>query len=310
MDSLGKMKQNAIDLPFHVFQYSSHLEFLQDAYDYFHERDESISYDQIALACGLKSRTHARNLVKGIQKATELQLFQICEFFGVHDEEEKKYLVYLQEFQNCSDVPTAQSIFQRLVELQRRKQPLANPFKEIEVATSVLHMTLLSAFELESVEQTPTALSVLFKGRYTEEEIIAAVGDLLRCGFIQKDALTGRLKLLQKHIRKYDYNANLFLQKFHEQCLDLARDALLREPTSDRYLIGASFSINHKVFPRLIQKINAFVENLMRLEGVAGESDTIVQLNTQLIKMTKSERGLGQVTTEREFADTKNSVIA
>ena len=98
-------------LPFSIFQYSSHLEFLQDAYDTFHSKDESFSYDKIATACGIRSRTETRNIFKGIKKPTETNLASIGTLFGL-DEDEKQYLSCLYRFHEAGGSPTAYQIFQ------------------------------------------------------------------------------------------------------------------------------------------------------------------------------------------------------
>ena len=126
--------------------------------------------------------------------------------------------------------------------------------------------------------------------------------------------MSGRYDLCQKHIKKYDYNSNFFLKRYHSQSLEVAKAALEKEATSERYLVGASFCINSKIFPRIVQKMNAFVENLMQLEGVAGSPDTVVQINQQLIRMTtghaNNESVLGRESAERVLVQTQNSVIA
>jgi uncharacterized protein (TIGR02147 family) len=301
--------------PFSIFQYSSHLEFLQDAYDSTHAQDESFSYDKIATLCGLKSRTEARNVIKGLKKPTEPQLLQLASCLGLNDPDEKKYLLCLFRFHEAGGSAASYEIFQKLIALQSAKLPAQNPFREIEIATSVLHMTILSVFELPNMAQDLAFLAALLKDRYSREEIGAAIQDLEIHHFIQRDAATAKWVLCQKHIKKYDYNSNFFLKRFHTQSLKLAQDALENEAPSERYLVGASLCINSKVFPRIVQKMNAFVENLMQLEGVAGSPDTVIQFNQQLIKVTtpghaNNERGLGHEVTERGLDPLENTVIA
>ncbi len=300
-------------LPFSIFQYSSHLEFLQDAYDYAHSQDESFSYDKIATLCDLKSRTEARNFFKGIKKPTDQTLTKIAGLFGL-DEDETRYLSCLHRFYEAGGSAAAYALFEKLISFQKQKLPATNPFREIEIATSVLHMTLLSILELEQVDQDPVALAHFLKNRYTVAEIHSALIDIEKHGYARRNAATGGLVPSQKHIKKYDYNTNFFLKRYHDQCLEAARSSLENETPSERYLVGASFCINSKIFPRIVQKMNAFVENLMQLEGVAGSPDTVIQINQQLIKMTSGhaneESGLGRKTTERALDQTQNPVIA
>lgn len=299
-------------LPFNIYQYSSHLEFLQDAYAYFHSEDETFSYDRIAELCGLKSRTEARNLLKGQKKASDAQLAAFARIFAL-GESEAKYLVCLSRFAEAGGNPAAFELFQKLIALQKENSPAAAPFRDVEVATSVLHMTLLSVLDLSDAPRSAEEITAKLKNRYPQADVAAALVDLENCGYATRDS-EGRLVVSQKHIKKYDYNSNFFLKRFHQQSLAIAKDALENEATSERYLVGASFCINGKVFPRIVQKMNAFVENLMQLEGVAGDADTVVQFNQQLIKMSAGGTaevgpGLRRESAERAFAENQNEGI-
>lgn len=274
-----------LKLPFSIYSYSSYSEFFQDAYEYFHKKDEKFSFDHIANVCDFKSRTLARSLIKGIQKPTVGQLKKLCFCFGL-DAAAQEYVNCLLQFQGAEGSPAAFELFQKLAKIQKAKLPGASPFKEIEIATSVLHLTLLSALEIPNLPRSTSELKKILKDRYTKEQIENAFSDLEKYNYIQvtKDGI----EIQQKHIKKYDFGQNFFLRKYHDECLEVAKHALHNEPQESRYLVGSSFTINQKVYPRIIKKINTFMENLMLLEGVAGKPDTVVQVTTQLVRMTKT----------------------
>jgi|GEM_PF-3912525 len=290
-----------LHLPFSALNYSSYKDFLQDAYEQWHSQDESFSYELLAQNCELKTRTQAKNIIKGIHAPTTDQLLRLATYFGL-DDKEKKYLLCLFKFQDTKSGPQAFELFEQLMQMQKSEASKINPFKDVEVMTSVLHMTLLSVFEFNNKINAQEIVELL-KNKFSYEQVLSAIQDLVDIKYIELSE-TGEWIMLQKHIRKYDYNSNFFLKKFHNECLDLSRQALNEDETSERYLIGASFAINHRVFPRIIQKVNAFIENLMQLDNVGGTPDTVVQLNTQFIKMTKvtdteKKRVLGSIGAER-----------
>lgn len=272
-------------LPFSIFSYSSYLEFLQDAYEHFHSKNESFSYEVIASICEFKSRTHARNLLKGIQKAKLSEIKALARCFLLEGEE-AKYLECLFLFEQAKNSEAAVELFQKLMAAQKNSRIGKNPLRELEVATSLLHMTVLSILDFEKAPFEVSEIKAALKDRFSEEDIARALSDLVELGFIQRTASGQRWSIIHKHVKKIDLNPNFFLARFHEQCLDVARDSLVNEQPGQRYLVGSNFSVNAKVFPRIVQKLNAFLENLMQLEGVAGGADTVVQINAQLIKMT------------------------
>lgn len=268
--------------PFQAFQYVSLSQFYQDYYEYNRSLDESFSFSKVAELCQLRSRTEARNLVKGIKKLTEANIISLLECFPV-EKRELEYLLLLNDLEQACDTQHASEYLKKIMLIQQ-KENQSNSFREIEVATSILHMTLLSIFDLHDISQDPSDISKKLKSKYSKEQIEQAIKDLFDLDFIKKE--NGSWKNSQKFIQKYDYTRNIFLQNFHVECLDHAKDSIEKEDVSDRYLVGASFCINSKVFPRIVQKMNSFAENLMLLENVAGDNDTVVQFNQQLVKMT------------------------
>lgn len=269
--------------PFKAFQYTSTPEFFQDYYEYIKSIDKTFSFSKIARLCSFRSRTEVRNLIKGLKRFSKESIKKLSKAFYMSQKEEE-YLILLSNFEKIDTNIEAQELFKKLTKIQQEENQV-EAFKEIEITTSVLHMTLLSLFDLEDAPSDPKEISSVLKSKYTIEEISKSIEELQSFGFIKMD--NSKWVGQQKFIKNYDFKKNIFLQNFHQECLDVAKDSLINEGTSERYLVGASFCINSKVFPRIIQKMNTFIENLMMLEGVAGESDTVIQFNQQLIRMTK-----------------------
>src|SRR5689334_12825884 len=100
--------------PINIFNYSSVTEFLEDAYSTIHAKNPEFSYQSIADQCGFKSRTLARNLIKGATKPTRAQLQKLAEVIGL-DDQEQSYLLGLAQFSEVRDQKAAYELFQRLL---------------------------------------------------------------------------------------------------------------------------------------------------------------------------------------------------
>ncbi len=295
-------------LPFSACSYSSYKEFLTDAYEYLHAKDETISYEKIAIACDLKTRTHAKNIIRGEQKPNSKQINALADFFQL-PEAEKKYLDCLMKFNDPQNSNVASELIQQLMTIIKMEVKVDNnPFHDVQVMSSFLHLSILSIFEF-APNSTTNEIHKLLRERFDLTAINQAIQDLEKLKYIAYSKVSNTSNervLLQKHIRQYDYNSNYFLKNFHNECLDMAKKTLNEDPTSERYLVGASFAINSKIFPRLIQKINAFIENAMKMGELAGEPDMVVQLNSQLLKITivnntEQKSVLGMNNAEREL---------
>jgi uncharacterized protein (TIGR02147 family) len=297
-------------LPFSILGYADALEFFQDAYEVSHAQNPMVSYDSLAQACGFKSRTFCRNLIKGTQTATLAQWKKLGEVFSFNATE-LNYLDCLVRFKSTSENATAFALFQDLLKFQREQGTQENPFRELEVATSLLHLSLLSLMEIKAFEEDTIVLARLLRDRYSPTEIQTAITELEKYGYVTREA--GVLKQNQSYVKKIDLKSNHFLRMFHAECLTLSQKALFEFPTEDRYLVGVNFAIPEKNFQRIVQKLNGFLENIMQTENATGRAEAVVQLNAQLIRMTASnhvaptEQMLSRKTTETVSGEKTNN---
>ncbi len=279
-----------------IFDFAAYGDFLKSAYEAQHALTPTFSYDYIANETELKSRTYVRNIIKGIQTPTPSELTKLGILFGL-DSDEQRYLSCLYQFQKAQSRGVALKLFEQLMKFQEVRPPEANPFREVETTASALSMTLLSALHIKGVEHTPAALGAFLKNRYSVLEIQNALLSLNALGYIEP-AEPGRFKTAQRYIRKYDMDANIFLQNFHSDQLSIAKKALENEAVSERYLVGTNINIPAQAFPKIVQKINSFIETLLRTEGALPHSDCVIQLSTQLVKVS-------QVSEEKQSQDSR-----
>ncbi len=123
--------------------------------------------------------------------------------------------------------------------------------------------------------------------RYSIEQIEAATGELLNLNYLKFDAEKGRYTPAQSYIQKLDSSSNYFLRRFHYECLAMAKNAIDGQEMKERYLIASTVAIPENSFPRIRQKVTAFLDNLVRAELRSEKKSEVVQVNIQLLRTAR-----------------------
>lgn len=279
-----------------VFDFVDYRDFLQSIYDEAHASNPEISYSKIAEFGNFKSRTEVRNFIKGQQTPNIEQLGNFAQCFGL-EPDESQYLVCLYRFNRAGSSEQSFQLFQRLLWQISSQNIERNPFRELEANASLLHITLLSMLEWEAFELDAKWIRSRLRIQHSDEEIERAFTDLKIFGCVTWDEEAGRYRLNQSYVKKIDNKANFLIRQFHRQCLKLAEESLDGLDMADRYLVASSIAIPEAHFSRIVQKINAFLDTLVRSEKLSANRDCVAQVNIQIIKIANSV--LGPVPAER-----------
>ncbi len=112
--------ETVIKKTFQAFQYSSPAEFHHDYYDFFRSYDKEFSYRQISKECNLRSRTEARNLIKGLKEYTPSIIMCLKKIFPINDKE-AEYLCLLSQLNQVGINVEMTSLFKNIFKIQDEK---------------------------------------------------------------------------------------------------------------------------------------------------------------------------------------------
>lgn len=288
-----------------VLSYTNYLSFLEDAYLIKRDLDPQFSYSYIASTCGFRSRTQVRSIFKGSLVPSLSQLKKIANVLGLPAREET-YLQSLFQFNSAKDSRLAFDLFQQLIDQQSQEEIQDNPFRELESATSLLHLTILSLAECVEFKADEKWIAEHLNFEYSQEQVEAALGELISFERIVWDAEKHRYTPAQSYVKKIDKQANFFLRKFHRECLEKALISIDNKPMEDRFLIGSTIAIPKQSFPRIQQKIGAFLDSLVRSEKRSADKTEVVQVNVQLLRIANIDLTTSDIMLHQSMETTSN----
>lgn len=301
-----------------IFYYTHYLDFLQDCYDVFHQADPSFSYTHIANSGSFRSRTQVRGIIKGSIKPNLSQLKQLALIFNLQDRG-LQYLVGLYHFNKADNSSVAFDLFQQLIGQQNESEIKDNPFREIEIAASLLHLTILSLSECEGFSRSSKWIVEQLVFSYNEDEVEEALRELLELEYLIEEE-SGVLRLGQPYIKKIDHSSNFFLRRFHKECLGIALKSIDDKPMEDRFLIASTIAIPKQNFHRIKQKVMAFLDSVVMAEKISENKTDVLQLNVQMVRTAKAQENtelikkeetqrLDEVSPQREVLVHKNEEL-
>lgn len=279
---------NQVSVPPNPLSYTHYASFLQAAYEYRHSSDPNFSYSYICEKVDLRSRTQVRSFIKGQVEPNFNQFQKLLLAFSLNKNDEA-YLKCLFRFNKTRDSSMAYDLFEQLLEHQTRMELDFSPFREIEVACSLLHLTILSLADCVDFKIDPDWIGQRLIYDFSFEEIEDAVKELLRLGYLIFDKDLDRYKAGQSYVKKMDSSVNFFLRRFHYDCLKVAKESVDEKEMSDRFLIASTIAVPAKSLPRFRQKVSAFLDNLVRTELRSTGKTEVLQVNIQLLKVADCE---------------------
>lgn len=280
-------KHKGASMP-NIFYYVYYADFFKDCYEAFKKSDPSFSYTHIANKGDFRSRTQVRGFIKGTLKPNISQIKTLANIFGIENRQ-TKYLMGLYHLNHADNSSVALDLFRKLIDQQNQAEIKDNPFREIEVAASLLHLTLLSFVECEGFVFDPGWICEKLAFTYSPKEISTAFKELIQLGYVVQSE-DKNYKPAQSYIKKIDHTPNFLLRRFHNECLEVAQKSIEEASMEDRFLVASTIAIPKENFHKIRQKVLSFLDSLVLAEKATGEKTDVVQVNVQMVRTAHMEK--------------------
>lgn len=268
-----------------VFQYRSPHQFLLDQVNRLQNSGGGDSLRNLAKRMGI-SHTLLVMLLQGKRPIRIKHAAAIAQGFQLGSQE-RLYLQALIQLENAKDPYEKQLCQLWLSELHPNDAQLSTRVvDEFEVISNWVHMAILSLCELKDFDPSPEAIAARLGAKVTANEVRAAIGRMKNLGLIRFEKC-GRFVPTQAQVTTQDDVASQGVRSYHKQVMDLAKDAIDRQPVDSREYQSFAISVPRDRIPQakdLIRKFRAQFVKLM--EG--SSPDEVYQVNIQMFQLTES----------------------
>lgn len=270
-----------------IENYYDYRQFLGDLFLWNKEQIPVFSHRYIVQKAGFKSPTLLKDVIDKKKNLTvkSAELFAKAFQLSPHESE---YLLLLLRFNTAQTVGEKDRIFNELILLKQ-----SVPHRTIDEAQfSVLDkwwiLTLREALALPDYKHSTKWLGRILQKEISPEEVKSALRILKEAGLIHREK--GQWHSVDAIIKTEQNVQSVKIARYHQQMIDLAKEALWNVPSEHREISGTTLRIPMEKIDEIKKRLYDLRQFLLRLAEQSEEADQIFQLNFQLFPLVKVDR--------------------
>ena len=282
-----------------VFAYTDYRKFLKDFYDFKKNATSAFSLAVFATKAGLKTRNYLKRVVDGERPLSPDLIPKFCNGLGLKPKE-RTYFEALVHFNQAKDQDTKKHYFEVLKDSSTNEPVRAIEILEnqFEIFSQWFILPVRELVLLKEFHDDPQWIARKMKNRISKKEAQHALNVLTKVGLLIRDEKTQKLKQASPIIRYSQDVVNMVVREYHKQTLDQTKISIDQDDFDSWDLRSLSIAIPktelksiHEELKEFIKKLNerltAMVVAASGQEDTSGSADTVVQLNAQIVELTK-----------------------
>lgn len=268
------------------FVYTDYREFLRDWYKKA-KAECHFSFRVFSKRAGFTSPNFFKLVMDGERNLTEESLGKFVQGLGLNKQESEFFrnLVFFTQAKNHEE----RDHFYRLL-LQSRKYNELKPIEkhQYEYCAEWYHAVIRELVTSPESDGTPEWIAEKLFPHVSVDEVRRSINLLARLGFIERREDGGWMQTTSILSTGAEV-ASVALLNYHKRLLDLAKEILESAPASQRDISSLTLGIPEDAVPMLKKKIQEFRQEILKLVSTAGETKDVVQLNIQLLPVTRGK---------------------
>lgn len=269
-----------------IFEYLNYRAFLNDAYKERKASNPAFSYRYIGSKIGLNASTFVR-ILQGKRNVTRKHLPSIASVFHLKKQEEK-YFELLVQFNQSGSSDEKKIYFEKLLSfrttkfslLLKDKYDLFNEWYYIAIRELLVHYSFKDDFD---------ALARMVKPPILPKEARTAIVLLEKMNLIARDS-SGFYKTTDTLVTVGEDWQSIAIANFQKATIKLAESAIERFKPDERDISTLTVNMSQKKLQLVKEKIRLLRKEIMEIENMDQENDTVYQINFQIFPMSKSSR--------------------
>ena len=269
-----------------IFEYLSYREWLEVWFVEKKATNPNYSHRMIARLCHQKSPSFFRDVTTGRRNLTVEQQKLLLKLLNLTDEE-SDYFRDLVTFDQDSSVEKRAQAFERISSARRlhaSKRVEGDEYLYLSnwYYPAIRELALCHDFQLD-----PKWISRKLCHHITPEQVSAALEIIFRLGFLEKDE-HGQIVVKDISITTPNQVFGLAVHQYHQQMLDMAKNAVDQVQAEHRHLLGVTVSIPFSKIELVKEELNQMASRLLDMcDSMSEDKDVTVQLGLQMFPLSE-----------------------
>jgi uncharacterized protein (TIGR02147 family) len=272
-----------------LFEFTDFREYLRLYYKEKKKTNPHYSYQLLTQKAHFSNRGFIHNIIKGTRKLSKLNCTKLSQALE-HTAGEAEY------FENIVAYTQADTEKQRTYFLKQAFQGIVNAeIKMIgkdrfEYYSTWHHSAVRSLIDMFPVGSNYKQLSRRLSPAVTATQVKTSIQLLKRLGLIVKGC-DGFYHLTGQHIRTSRDISQTARNRFHVECTELAKNAILNDPPDCRNAISMTLGLSRKMYDDIVKETQSFVTAIINIVKRSDEKpDRVYQYELLLFPLSVDER--------------------
>lgn len=270
-----------------IDNYFDYREYLSDLFTWFKSQNSAFSHRYIVNKAGYKSPTVLKDVIDKRKNLTIKSIEKFALAFKL-DDYEKEYLKILLHFNTAETLNEKDKYFNELTLLRRKNPGRKLDEENFEVLEKWWTPAIRELLSLPDYKHSKKWISRALNPEIKIEEVSKALNVLERAGLIEK--VNGQWIAVDNVIKTDREVRSLKVAKYHEQMIDLAKNAMYEIPSEKREISGTTVRIPIDILPRIKDILYEVRQTILSIAEKSINPDQVYQLNFQFFPLVKTER--------------------
>lgn len=270
-----------------VFNFTDFREYLQYYFKEKKSANRHFSYQLLAQKAGFSNRGFIYNLIKGKKSLSKTHCYKLSQALG-HSKNEAAY------FENIVAYAQAKNAEERAHYLEEALQVQSGTHMELhlirqdqyEYYSKWYHSAIRSLIDLYQFKDNYEELAQYLSPKVTAAQAKRSVELLDRLGLIQKKG-DGYYRITEKSIWTSNEVSRTAIDRFHIECTDLARNAIINKERSSQKMISLTMGISRKNFESICEEAKEFRNKVIDIVNRDDTADQVYQYQLFFFPLSK-----------------------
>lgn len=267
-----------------IFQYRDFRLFLREHYRAKKAKTTSYSFRFFSQKAGLSSPNYYKLVMDGDRNLTHRNIRKFCVGLGLN-EKEALFFENLVLFNQAKDASEQQFYEKNMREIIANQQRGLLSKEQYEVLAKWYPLAIKELIHIQSEDLNAKDLAQRLNFRVSPEDVKAALNLLLKLGLIETNKSGKGYRVTQKNLETPDVTYSDAAAQYHQQVLDLAKEALKEQNAEERCFSSLIVAVNTEDLPKAFRRLHAFRNELDLLFGQNQKCNALYQFNLQLFRL-------------------------
>ena len=271
-----------------LFQFTDFREYLRRYYDDRKKRNPRFSYQLLAQKAAIRNRGFIYNIIKGTHKVSKDHCRKLSLALN-HTKKEARYFAAIVNFTQAKNEEERTEFLEEIRHIRTIENiPQSIISREhYEYLSKWYYSAIRSFIDLYPIRDNYELICEKIYPPVTVAEVKKSLALLERLGLIEKDE-KGIFRVTGKSVKADKNLARIAMSRFHLECTELAKQAILHPPSKDFIVSSLTLGISEKTYAQLHEETIRFKNRVIELANADEHADRVYQYQLALFPLTST----------------------